>query len=63
MASIRSRIYSGLLRRVLREGLLPGGESGLAVARSGENRGALLTMIMGKAKPGAALEGSTVDAG
>jgi acetyl esterase/lipase len=50
------------LRRVLREGLLPGGESGLAVARSGENRGALLTMIMGKAKPGAALKIGTMDA-
>ena len=62
MASIRSQIYSRLLRRALRAGLLPGGESGLALARSGENNGLILSMIMGKARPGAALKIGTMDA-
>jgi acetyl esterase/lipase len=41
---------------------LPGGESGLALARSGENRGAILSLIMGKAKPGAAVKIGSMDA-
>lgn len=62
MASIRSKIYSRLLRRALRGGLLPGGESGLALARSGENQGPILSMIMGKAQPGATLKIGSMDA-
>ena len=50
MTSLRSKIYSRLLRRALREGLLPGGEDGLALARSGERQGLILSMIMGKAQ-------------
>ena len=62
MASIRSKIYSRLLRRALRVGLLPGGESGLAVARSGKNQGPILSMIIGKAQPGSTLKIGSMDA-
>ena len=62
MASIRSKIYSRLLRRALRGGILPGGESGLALARSGENRGPILSMIMGKEQPGTTLKIGSMDA-
>ena len=62
MASIRSKIYSRLLRRALRVGLLPGGESGLAVARSGKNQGPILSMIIGKAQPGSTFKIGSMDA-
>ena len=62
MTSLRSKIYSRLLRRALREGLLPGGKDGLALARSGERQGLILSIIMGKAKPGAALKIGSMDA-
>lgn len=62
MASIRSRIYSRLLRRALRSGLLPDGEEGLAMVRNGENRRGLLTLIMGWQKPGKPFKIGNMDA-
>ena len=51
MASLRARIYSRLLRRALREGLLPDGEEGLAMVREGATRSPILSLIMGQATP------------
>ena len=62
MASLRARIYSRLLRRALRSGLLPDGMEGLEIARNGENRGGALSLIMGKAQPGAAFQIGAMDA-
>jgi len=62
MASIRSRIYSHLLRRALRSGLLPEGMEGLEMARTGENRRGLLAMIMGRADNGQAFKIGAMDA-
>ena len=62
MASIRANLYSHLLRRALRSGLLPDGVEGLQMVRNGENRGRILSMIMGQAEPGAAIKIGTMDA-
>jgi monoterpene epsilon-lactone hydrolase len=62
MASIRARLYSRLLRRALRSGLLPDGIDGLQMARSGENRGGALSLIMGSDKPGSAFKIGAMDA-
>ena len=62
MASIRARLFSHLLRRALRSGLLPDGVEGLQMVRNGENRGKILSMIMGQAEPGAAIKIGTMDA-
>ena len=48
MASIRAKLYSRLLRRALRSGLLPEGVEGLQMVRNGETRGSALSLIMGK---------------
>lgn len=62
MASIRSRIYSHLLRRALRSGLLPEGIEGLEMARAGENRKGFLSLIMGRANQGQKLKVGNMDA-
>lgn len=62
MASIRAKLYSRLLRRALRSGLLPEGVEGLQMARNGETRGGALSLIMGKAKPGAAFKIGAMEA-
>ena len=62
MASVRAKLFSSLLRRALRSGLLPDGVEGLQMVRNGENRGRILSLIMGQAKPGLACKIGTMDA-
>ncbi|MGB2448810.1 MAG: alpha/beta hydrolase fold domain-containing protein, partial [Parvibaculales bacterium] len=62
MASIRAKLYSRLLRRTLRSGLLPDGLEGLELARGGANRNPILNLIMGKNQPGAAFKIGAMDA-
>ncbi|MGB2207356.1 MAG: alpha/beta hydrolase [Parvibaculales bacterium] len=61
MASIRAKLYSRLLRRALRSGLLPDGLEGLELARGGANRNPILNLIMGKNRPGAAFKIGAMD--
>lgn len=62
MPSIRARIYSRLLRRAMRNNVLPATEEGLKLARTGARRGPILNLILGKVDPGRIIKIGEMDA-
>jgi monoterpene epsilon-lactone hydrolase len=51
MASLRARFYNALLRKFIRDNLLPGGEEGLKIARERMSRGGVLGALTASVEP------------